>query len=118
VDKEGKVKGRAINALGAVIHYNRVTLRKSILKRMRKKARKIAVKDHPTWHDGASMFSRLSWIRHTNTYMYYAKYIKPYINTRELKAKVRSYSRATLPVAKERRRIINEGLEKSTRLTG
>lgn len=118
MDRDGRVKGRAINALGAVIHYNRVTLRKSILKRMRRKAKKIAAKDRPTWHDGASMFSRLSWIRHTDTYGYYTRYIKPHINTRELKAMVRGHSRATLPIARERRRIINEGLEKSTRLTG
>lgn len=119
-DKNGKekVQGRAVNAVGAVIHHNRTTLRKSILKRMRKKSKRIATKERATWHDGASMFSRLSWIRHTNTYKYYEKYIKPNINTRLLKAKVRAHSRAVLPIAKERRRIINEGLEKSARLNG
>lgn len=118
MDKTGKVRGRAINALGTVIHYNRTTLRKSILKRMRRKAKRIKAKERPTWHDAASMLSRLSWIRHTDTHGYYMKYIKPCINTRRLKILLRAHSRAILPLTKERRRIINEGLEKSTRLTG
>lgn len=118
IDKNGKeiTRGRAVNALGAVIHHNRTTLRKSILQRMRRKARKIYRKENVTWHDGASILSRLSWIRHTNTYQYYEKYIKPNIETRKLKAKVRAHSRAIMPVVDERRRIINEGLEKSARL--
>lgn len=118
-DRRGKIRGRAVNALGAVIHYNRVTLRKSILMRMRRKAMRIArKKGSVTWHDGASMLSRLSWIRHTDTHTYYAKYIKPNINTRQLKRRIREHSRKLMPIAEERRRIINDGLEKSARLAG
>lgn len=117
-DKNGKVRGRAVNALGAVIHYNRVTLRKSILLRMRRKANRIFRKKRMTWHDGASMFSRLSWIRFTDTWTYYQKYIKPKLNTRLLKAKVRAHSRKIAPVAIERRKRIYEGLGKSARLSG
>lgn len=116
VDKHGRVRGRAVNALGAVIHRDRVTLRKSILMRIRRKALRISKKKVKTWHDGASMLARLSWIRHTNTYKYYMKYIKPKINTRQLKTKVRNHSRAIKPIVEKRRRIINDGLENSTRL--
>ena len=116
-DKYGKIHGRAVNALGAVIHRDRVTLRKSILMRIRRKAVKISKKKIKTWHDGASMFARLSWIRHTNTHKYYLKYIRPKINTRQLKAKVRNHSRAIRSIVEERRRIINDGLEKSARLS-
>ena len=119
-DKKGKelTRGRAVNALGAVIHHNRVTLRKSILMRMRRKALRIAKKTNRTWHDGSSMFARLSWVRFTDTYTYYAEHIKPIINTRQLKAKVRKHSLEAMPIAEERRRIINDGLEKSARLSG
>lgn len=115
--KDRKIHGRAVNALGVVIHYNRVTLRKSILLRMRRKAVKIFRKKRKTWHDGASIFSRLSWIRFTDTWTYYQKYIKPKLNTRQLKAKVRAYSRKIGHVAQERRKKIYEGLEKSSRLS-
>ena len=115
--KYGKVAGRAVNALGAVIHYNRVTLRKNILMRMRRKANRIHAKGlNVTWHDGASMFSRLAWIRATDTYTYYAKNIKSKINTKRLKRKVRNHSKQIQPIAIERRRIINDGLENSARL--
>ena len=113
-----KTKGRAVNALGAVIHHNRVTLRKSILMGIRQKSLRIKRKENRTWHDGASMLSRLAWIRATNTYTYYASYIKPNINTRQLKQKVRNHSRKLMPIYEERRRIIHDGLEKSARLSG
>ena len=116
-DKNGKVRGRAVNALGAVIHHNRVTLRKSILMRMRRKSVRIRRKTTKTWHDGASMLSRLSWIRQTDTFAYYEKHIKPNINTRQLKRRVRNHSRKLKPIYEERRRIINDGLEKSARLS-
>ena len=118
-DRYGKVRGRAVNALGAVIHRNRVTLRKSILMRMRRKSLKIGRKKrNVTWHDGASMLSRLSWIRCTDTFTYYSKYIKPNIDTRLLKRRVRNHSRRLMPIYEERRRIIYDGLEKSARLSG
>ena len=116
VDRFGKIRGRAVNALGVVIHRNRVTLRKSILMRIRRKAIRISKKAKVTWHDGSSMLSRLSWIRHTDTYIYYSKYVKPKINTRLLKSKVRIHSKLITPLCKERRRIINDGLEKSSKL--
>ena len=68
-DRYGKVRGRAVNALGIVIHRNRVTLRKSLLMRMRRKALRIKRKTKRNWHDAASMFARLSGISHTNTFI-------------------------------------------------
>lgn len=118
-DAHGHIRGRAVNALGAVIHHNRVTLRKSILMRMRRKSLRIARKDgQETWHDAASMLSRLSWVRHTDTYTYYETHIKPNLNIRRLKRKLRAHSKAMQPIYEERRRIIYDGLEKSARLSG
>lgn len=116
VDSNGNVRGRAINALGAVIHHNRTTLRKSILRRIRRKALKISKKNNITWHDGSSMLARLSWIKHTDTYNYYLTYVKPYINIGLLKNKIRRYCMALTSLRIERRRLINEGLERSKRM--
>lgn len=118
VDKTGKVRGRAVNALGAIVHYNRVTLRKQILRGMRRKAMRIGRKERVTWYDAASIFSRIAWVRHTDTYGYYQRYIKPHINTRQLKQKLRNYSRASRPAAEARRKIVYDGMDKSTRLAG
>lgn len=113
VDRNGKTRGRAVNALGFVVHHNRMTLRKRLLKEIRKKAMRIKRKREPTWHDAAAMLSRLAWIRCTDTYGYYMRHIKPNIQTKVMKKKVRAHSRAMQGVYKERRKIINDGLEKS-----
>lgn len=118
IDKTGKVRGRAVNALGAVIHYNRVTLRKQILRGMRRKAMRIGRKQKTTWYDAASIFSRIAWVRYTDTYGYYQRHIKPHLNTRQLKQRLRNYSRASRPVAEGRRAVIYDELAKSTRLAG
>ena len=119
-DKKGKeiTQGRQINALGAVIHFNRETLRKSILMRMRRKAIRIGRKGAgTTWHDGSSMLARLAWVKCTDTHKYYEDHIKPLIHNKRLKAKVRLHSKAIQSIIKERRRIIYDGLERSTRLS-
>lgn len=116
VDRNGKTRGRAVNALGFVIHRNRMTLRKRLLKGIRKKAMRIKQKQEPTWHDAAAMLSRLAWVRCANTYGYYMRHIKPNIQTKALKKKVRAHSRAMQGIYEERRKIIHDGLEKSKRL--
>ncbi len=94
-DRNGNVRGRAINALGAVIHHDRTTLRKAILHRAIKKARKIKRKTRATWHNAASMLSRLSWFRFTRCHGYFEKWILPLINIKRLKRQIRAHARAT-----------------------
>lgn len=119
VTKDGQIRGRAVNALGAVIHCNRVTLRKSILMRMRRKAIRIGKKKgEMTWHDASSMIARLSWVRWTDIYGYYSRNVKPFITAKRLKAKVRMHSKKIRNIIEDRRRIIYDGLENSSRLTG
>lgn len=111
-----KVKGRAVNALGVVIHYNRVTLRKSSLKRLRKKANKVKQKSKVTWHDGCSICSRMAMIKATDTKTYADKYIKPGLDMHLLKAKIRARTKKMQPTIKERRRMINDGMAESKQL--
>ncbi len=119
VDKDGKIHGRAVNALGIVIHHNRLSLRKGILRGLRRKATRVGRKrGQATWHDAASLISRLSWVRCTDTFTYYKKYVKPRYNMRRLKKKIRKYVQIILAISAERRRIINDGLEKSEWLSG
>lgn len=116
-DKKGRIRtrGRAVNALGAVIHHNRVTLRKGICKRTRAKAHRVHRKEKVTWHDGASIFSRLSWFRFTDTQQYYRKHIKPYLDTRKLKRRVRVHQKKLQKISDYRRKLIHDKLEESTR---
>ena len=105
IDKSGK-------------HCNRLGLRKSILKRMRRKSKKIKQKDHKvSWHDGASMLSRIAWVRCTDTFQYYVKNVRSNIKIKRLKKRVSNHIKKIQPISYERRRKINEGLEKSKWLT-
>lgn len=110
------IRGRAINALGIVIHHNRISLRKSILKRARRKAINIFNKNKVTWYNSSSMLSRLSWLKNTDTFKYYNKYILPKINIKFMKSKVSDHSKLLINQINIRRSIINDGLEGSTRL--
>lgn len=86
--RERKEWGRAINCLGFVIHHNRVTIRKSILKRTRAKANRIKRKGKLPVRDAASMVSRMGWFKFTDTYNYYLKWIKPKISIQYCKRRI------------------------------
>ena len=117
VNGKRRLKGRAVNALGFVIHCDRVGLRKGILNGIRRKAAKLKKKEFAeTWHDASSMLSRLSWIRGSDTYKYAYRNIFPNINVKRLKSKESAHSKRIAPIIEERRKIIYDGLDKSARL--
>lgn len=59
--KAGKVTGRAINCLGFVVHNNRVCLRKSIIKKIRRKALRMHRKKRCRRIDAAAIISYLGY---------------------------------------------------------
>lgn len=79
--------------MGFVFHYNRTTLRKSILKRATKKAHRIAKKEKVNWYDASAMLASMGWFTHTDTYGFYEDHIKPYVNIKQLKKKVSKHSK-------------------------
>lgn len=91
--RTGKVRGRALDFMGFVFHYNRTTLRKAILKRSTRKAHKISKKEKVNWYDASCMLSSVGWYTHTDTYDYYLKYIKPYVNIQRLKKIVSKHAK-------------------------
>lgn len=91
--KTGKVTGRAINCLGFVIHRDRVTMRKSILKRARAKANRIKRRGHLTRIDASSIISYMGWFSHTDTYGYYLRWIKPKVSVQYCKRRVSAISK-------------------------
>lgn len=93
VTKDGKVRGRAVNALGFVIHHNRATIRKSILRRARRNANRIAKKKTATWYDACSAISYTGWFDHSDAYGYYQKWIKPNVKIKVMKSLVSRHAR-------------------------
>ena len=86
--RTGKMTGRAINALGFVIHRDRVGIRKSILKRARRKAFKIGREKRYRRIDAAAMVSYMGYFSHSDTYGYYLRYIKPNVSIQRCKRRI------------------------------
>lgn len=88
-----KTKGRAVDFMGFVFHYNRTTLRKTILYRSRRKAHRLEKKEKVTWYDASAMLSYMGWYDDTDTYDYFREYIKPCVDVKKLKKIVSKHSR-------------------------
>lgn len=93
IDHDGKEQGRDLDFMGFRFYHNRTILRKSIMFKATRKARKISKKEKPTILDARQMLSYLGWIDCTDTYYMYDKWIKPYISFKELKHKVSQFDR-------------------------
>lgn len=84
----GKVTGRAVNAVGFVVHHNRVTLRKSILKRARAKANRMKRRRRTTRRDACAIISYMGYFDHTDTYGYYLRCVKPKVSVQYCKRRI------------------------------
>lgn len=93
VAKDGSVRGRMLDYMGFQFHHDRITMRKSTIQRARIKAYRIKAKEKITWYDAAAMLSYMGWFKHTDTYDYYLRYIKPCVNVKKLKKIVSKHQR-------------------------
>ena len=89
----GNRKGRPLDFMGYKFYRNRITLRKTILKKAKRKAFNIYWKNKITIFDARQMLSYMGWFSHTNTYKTYLNDIKPYVNIQYLKRKISYYDR-------------------------
>lgn len=91
--KTEKVRGRALDFLGFVYHYNRKTLRKSILHRAAQKANQIHRVKKLTWYSATQMNSYLGWFKHSDTYGYLSEYIFPKVRPRRLRRVISKHNK-------------------------
>lgn len=78
-------RGRDLDFMGFRFFRNRTILRRSIMLRASKKAKRIGKKQHVNIHDIRQMMSYLGSIDCTDTYNMYVKHIKPYANIGRMK---------------------------------
>lgn len=93
IAKDGKRKGRPLDFMGFKFYRDKITIRKRILCRAQRKVNQIKRKGKVTWKDATALLSRMGYIKHTNTYDYYLRHIKPVINIKTLKQLVSKHSR-------------------------
>jgi len=93
VKADGTHVGRDLDFMGFRFYRDRTILRKSIMLKATRKARRIAKKPIKTVHDCRQMLSYLGWIDCTNTYAMYKKHIKPYVSFQYLKRRESAYQK-------------------------
>lgn len=91
--RNGKHYGRDLDFMGFRFFHDRVALRRTIMLKATRKAKKISKKDKATIHDIRQMLSYLGWIDATNTYSMYQKRIKPMVNFQHFKRRISSYDK-------------------------
>lgn len=86
-NKNGNKKeyGRDLDFMGFRFFRNRTIMRKSIMLKCTRKARRIYNKLKPTVYDARQMLSYNGYLRATDTYNMYLERIKPFINFKKLK---------------------------------
>lgn len=94
IDKDGKHKGRAIDFLGYRFFCDRTILRRSIMLKCTRKAKRISKKQHMTAYDARQMLSYLGRIEHSDTYGMYQQRVKPYVSIKRCKRKISASDKA------------------------
>lgn len=93
VDRDGRHRGRFLDYMGFRFYRDRTTLRRSIMLKMTRKARRIAKKGKLTIYDIRQILAYLGWIDATNSYGMYERWIKPIINFQVCKRRMSAYDR-------------------------
>ena len=84
---------RALDYMGFRFYRNKTTLRKSILMKAFRKARKVGRKDKMTLHEIRQMMSYFGWLNVTDTYNAYVQYIKPFFNFQYGRRRISNHER-------------------------
>lgn len=98
-EKNGKRYGRCLDFMGFKFYRHKTTLRKSIMLKASRKAKKIGKKEKPTIYDVRQMLSYMGWISCTDTYGFFFDRVKPYVNIRKFKKRISNYDRRKTNVA-------------------
>lgn len=84
----------ALDFMGFRFFRNKTILRKSIMLRITRKIRKVARKLKPSYHDVCGVISYLGWIKHSDSYLLFQKWIQPYLHIQKLKRIIRNHMKA------------------------
>ena len=86
-------KYRFLDFMGFRFYRNRITLRRSILLKALRKARRLYKAEKITIFAARQMLSYLGWLNHTDTYGIYVREIKPLVNYQVLKRRLSAYDK-------------------------
>lgn len=93
IDKKGKRRGRAFDILGYRFFRDKTILRKRNALVISRQARKVSKAPVVTARMARSTMSRIGSLRHCNSFNFYKKNVKPFVNIKKLKEVIRIESR-------------------------
>ena len=109
IDRDGNHRGRFLDYMGFRFYRDRTTIRRSIMLKATRKARRIGRKEKPSIYEVRQMTSYLGWIDCTDTYGMYTKWIKPFVDIQKCKRRMSAYDRRKNQEEKD------HGMENSTK---
>lgn len=80
-----RIECRALDFMGFRFYRYKTTLRKSLMLRITRRVRKVYRRGKANFRDAAGIISYLGWFKHSQTYIVYKNYVKPYISIAWLK---------------------------------
>jgi hypothetical protein len=114
---EQKWKGRNLDFLGYRFFRNKTILRKHIMLKASKTARRIG-KVGPNCYNASVMISYIGWINDTDSYNFFQKHIKPYVQLNRLRKIVSKDGKRRSARAKFRMEIRERNLEFQAKNSG
>ena len=93
ITKKGKHKGRELDFIGFKYYCNKVILRKKLMLKLTRKAKKIEKKGKFTIHDARQLMSQFGLVDWADVYQVYKKYVAPYITIKACKERISKYDK-------------------------
>ncbi len=87
------VDKRPVDFLGLRFYRHKTTLRRRNALRIRRRMRKIGKKDYLNVYDAQAVISYWGWIKRTDSFQFYHKYVKPYVTIKEAKKVVSEHAK-------------------------
>lgn len=84
---------RFLDFMGFRFYRTRTTLRRTIMLKSSRKARRVHRSERITIHEARQMLSYLGWIKDTNSYGFYLTWIKPIVCFQLLKRKIGAHNK-------------------------
>ena len=89
-----KVSKRPIDFLGFKFYYGKTILRKKTALRIRRRINKISKKQELNYKDACAVISYWGWIKRSNSYNLYNKYVKEKVSLRKARKVVSMHGKA------------------------
>jgi len=86
-----KLDKEALDFMGFRFFRNKTILRKSIMLRITRKVKKVSKKHKLNFHDSCGVVSYLGWIKHSDSFWLFQKWIQPYLRIQILKEIIKNH---------------------------